>query len=69
MELYEYSVNGSALSIDDRRKLIELLDSVSYTGITYVNMKNGLYRAMIEENIDISSIPFPSGTIIERLHQ
>ncbi len=69
MNLYKYAVDGSSLSINDRKKLIELLETYSYTGIIYVDMKKGLYQAFFTEATDISSIPFPLGTVLNRIYQ
>ncbi len=68
MSLCKYSVDGSSLSINERQKLIQILDSVAYTGTIYVDMKRGIYHAFFEENTDISTIPFPSGTVLSRIH-
>ena len=69
MELYKYSVDGSTLSLNERKKLIHILENHSDSGIIYENMEKGLYQALFEETVDISSLPFPHGTILKRIYQ
>lgn len=69
MALYLYSVDGSSLSIEERRNLIDLLDNYGFTGAIYVDFKNGLYQAMFDETLDLSIIPFPPGTVLRRIDQ
>jgi hypothetical protein len=68
MSLYKYLVDGSSLSFNEREKLLQLLDDYAYTGTIYVDIKKGLYQAMFEDTIDISTIPFPPGTILNRIY-
>ncbi len=67
MELLKYRIDGSQLSISDREKLIQLLDSTAYTGAIYVDLKKGLYHAFYEESFDIHILPFPDGTIVDQI--
>ena len=69
MQLHKYTVDGSSLSASDRQALIRLLDRIAYTGTIYVDIKQGLYQAMFEEDMDISAIPFPPGTVLRRIYQ
>lgn len=68
MELYKYSIDGSSLSTKERAKLIDLLDAYAYTGTIYVDIKKGIYQALFEKNTNLSSIPFPLGTILKRIY-
>lgn len=45
MALYKYSIDGSSLTINERQKLIQLLDDFAYTGTIYMDMEYGLYQA------------------------
>lgn len=69
MGLYKYFVDGSKLSLNDRKKLIQLLDDYSDSGLIHVDMDKGVYQAFFEENVNVSSLPFPSGTILNRIYQ
>lgn len=69
MGLYKYSIDGSRLSLNDRKKLMQLLDDYSDSGLIYVDMKKGLYQAFFEENVNVSSLPFPTGTILNQIYQ
>lgn len=68
MALYKYSVDGSTLSISDRSKLIYLLEELSDIGVIFVDTEKGLYQIFVQETTDISSIPFPPGTILNRIY-
>ncbi len=69
MALYKYSIDGSSLTINERQKLIQLLDDFAYTGTIYMDMEYGLYQAFFDEADDVSAIPFPSGTVLKRIYQ
>lgn len=62
--LVRYSFDGSSLSSDDRIKLEGLLNDWAHTGCQIIDIKNGLYEGSFFENEDISSLPFPNGTIV-----
>ncbi len=46
--LLKYSVDGSSLSISDRKKLIQILDKTAHTGAIFVDMEKGLYQAFFK---------------------
>ncbi len=49
MGLYKYSIDGSRLSLNDRKKLMQLLDDYSDSGLIYVDIKKVYIKLFLKK--------------------
>lgn len=67
MALVHYSFEASALSVADREKLLDVLDTWSFMGPSILDAKNFIFSAFFEPSTSIANIPLPNGTVVNRL--